>query len=1050
MKKITLIITGLVLLISIGLFFNSNSTTEVKDDIAQLKAQHISFLENNPDKEDMKLSRAERKLKGLPPNQYNERERMLTMDPSSGRPHAERLLELQETLNSQLNRVPGEAMNDWVERGPDNIGGRTRAIMFDPNDATNKRVFAGGVSGGLWVNQDITALASPWSEVGIPKNLSVSCITYDPNNKNIFYVGTGEVYVQGEGAGNGIWQSTDGGLSWFNIFGGVTGASAPFEPSLATVNSPASIAGDYDFALPSFGDDLILVTGDLVLADDSTAAPTQACNALTNGGAISGNIAVIERGECEFGVKVLNAQNAGAVAVIVIDNVAGNLVSMSGGAVGDQVTIPSIFISQEDGQGIMAEMLNGTVSVTLDPGKRTVVPGIQHINDIVVRDIGGGNSEVYAAAGATFYRDASPGAQLGYSEYGFFKSTDVGASWSQLTVNTSQGDPYEVNDIDISVDNATIWMSTRDNAFGEGGGKVFSSTDGTTFTEKYIVTEGDRTQIAVSGSNIGTVYVLSYRGGTNAAPVFMTRTDDAFTTTTDLSLPNSIDGGIPDSDFTNTQGWYDLFLEVDPNDDTILYAGGIDLFRSANTGFSWEQISDGYTVTVRSDVHVDQHAMTFHPTDSNKALFGNDGGVYYASDLSIAASSGLAISPRNTNYNVLQFYWGGIGQDVNDEKMIAGAQDNNSLLLNNATPGINSGENVNGGDGAYAFIDKESEFMVVSSQNGNFNYLDYDTGGFVYSITGGAVGGQFITPATLDSAGNVLYIDGSNDTSVQVLKYNLGATSAISSPLSDALLDSGPTAFKTSPTGTLLFIGTFSGKLLKLQNPNGKPKVWSDISGPDFLGSISSIELGATNDEIYVTFYNYGVTNIFYTSDGGTTWENKENNFPDIPVRAIMANPLNVNEVIIGTDLGVWGTPNFNDASPVWSQVQNGMKDVKVSNFDLRTADNTVLATTYGRGMFTGQFTNEATTLSVDQFSVNNLINVYPTVSNGNIMISPNSEVREGNLSVFDINGRNVHSSEVNFDNSLEQPIRLNVSSGMYIVKFTSNELQSTHKIIIE
>jgi hypothetical protein len=65
-------------------------------------------------------------------------------------------------------------------------------------------------------------------------------------------------------------------------------------------------------------------------------------------------------------------------------------------------------------------------------------------------------------------------------------------------------------------------------------------------------------------------------------------------------------------------------------------------------------------------------------------------------------------------------------------------------------------------------------------------------------------------------------------------------------------------------------------------------------------------------------------------------------------------------------------------------------------------------------------------------------------------MISPNREVREGNLSVFDINGRNVHSSEVNFDNSLEQPIRLNVSSGMYIVKFTSNELQSTHKIIIE
>jgi hypothetical protein len=50
----------------------------------------------------------------------------------------------------------GKIINEpWIERGPYSIGGRTRAIMYDPNDATGKRVFAGGVSGGLWVNRTL-------------------------------------------------------------------------------------------------------------------------------------------------------------------------------------------------------------------------------------------------------------------------------------------------------------------------------------------------------------------------------------------------------------------------------------------------------------------------------------------------------------------------------------------------------------------------------------------------------------------------------------------------------------------------------------------------------------------------------------------------------------------------------------------------------------------------------------------------------------------------------------------------------------------------------
>ena len=54
---------------------------------------------------------------------------------------------------------------NWTERGPNNVGGRTRALMFDPNDGTGSKVWAGGVAGGLWFNNNITSSSSQWQNV---------------------------------------------------------------------------------------------------------------------------------------------------------------------------------------------------------------------------------------------------------------------------------------------------------------------------------------------------------------------------------------------------------------------------------------------------------------------------------------------------------------------------------------------------------------------------------------------------------------------------------------------------------------------------------------------------------------------------------------------------------------------------------------------------------------------------------------------------------------------------------------------------------------------
>ena len=98
--------------------------------------------------------------------------------------------------------------------------------------------------------------------------------------------------------------------------------------------------------------------------------------------------------------------------------------------------------------------------------------------------------------------------------------------------------------------------------------------------------------------------------------------------------------------------------------------------------------------------------------------------------------------------------------------------------------------------------------------------------------------------------------------------------------------------------------------------------------------------------------------NIFYSSDGGETWEEKEGNLPDIPVRCILQNPLLENEVIIGTELGVWYTKDFSSINPTWKQSNAGMRDVRVTDMDLRTGDNAVFIGTYGLGIYKGIFEN--------------------------------------------------------------------------------------------
>ena len=142
------------------------------------------------------------------------------------------------------------------------------------------------------------------------------------------------------------------------------------------VNTPAGIAGTYNLGDAAFGAPLTPagITGNVVQAIDPDEPdlpglpPTiftafDACSPLTNAADIVGNIALVDRGACGFIVKVKNAQDAGAIAVIVADNVAGSPPAGLGGA-DPTITIPSGRITLDDGNKLKATASPG-VNVTL-------------------------------------------------------------------------------------------------------------------------------------------------------------------------------------------------------------------------------------------------------------------------------------------------------------------------------------------------------------------------------------------------------------------------------------------------------------------------------------------------------------------------------------------------------------------------------------------------------------------------------------------------------------------------------------------------------------
>jgi len=521
---------------------------------------------------------------------------------------------------------------------------------------------------------------------------------------------------------------------------------------------------------------------------------------------------------------------------------------------------------------------------------------------------------------------------------GIFRSTDGGLTFSQV----------------ISGIGADLEIAANGDIFGSTGrlfnsGKLFKSVNnGASWVEiTSIPPGGERIEIATAPSDTNRVYVVATNGNDIE---WFSKSSDGGATWGPVNIPFYLDQNcsISTDDFTRGQAWYDLILAVHPENKDIVIAGGINLYRSGDGGDTWgdgEPVSY-WTGNCKPYVHADQHTIVFRPNASDEVIIGNDGGIFFSRDL--GSSTTPSFIPRNKEYNITQFYSVAASNVSGSNYFLAGAQDNGTQQFNDI--GINSTVEVTGGDGGYCFVDQDDPMLQIASFIGNSYRISTDGGATFSAISNDSENGRFINPTDYDSDNNILYAAGNDD---HYFRYSGIGSTVNRDTLSISINGQQISHIKVSPyTPNKLIIGTGNGSVFIIENAHTTPVV-TEITGTLPQNFISSIDIGAIDNQLLVTYSNFGEISVWETLNGGTTWTDKEGNLPDIPVRWALYNPNNRNEVLLATDVGIWSTNDLLQPAPIWDPTNADLANVRCDMIKYRPADGLVVVATHGRGLFT-------------------------------------------------------------------------------------------------
>jgi photosystem II stability/assembly factor-like uncharacterized protein len=542
-------------------------------------------------------------------------------------------------------------------------------------------------------------------------------------------------------------------------------------------------------------------------------------------------------------------------------------------------------------------------------------------------------------------------------ERGLFLSENGGASWRQVL----DGPNDSTGAIDVAVNPgnpdivlAALWDKLRfpdGREYGGPGSGVHRSTDGgETWTRlgaplpsaesepgRIGIAFGDAcepNQSDCADSDPDRAYVITNDRAGNLTGFFVS--DDAGATwtrpTTGEPALDAADGGF---------AWWFGRLWVDPDDADHVFSAGVPMMESLDGGASW---------TTGAGIHVDQHALAFDPHTEDRVYVGNDGGLYWSDQNGAVLGpwSAAAVQPY------LQLYaMDASAQDLT--RVSGGTQDNGSLR----SWGGADWNRYRGGDGMMNRINPvDLDNVYACSQFGGCGRSD-NGGDTMTSIRLLFAGERFnwVSPLEIAAGAPDTVYFGSN---VLNRSDDRGQTWRQVSPD----LTGGPTERNTTSYGTItaigiaptdedvVYVGTDDGRLWKTADGGAS---WTRLTDPDLPErwvTRVSVDPGRPNIA-WVTYSGFRwesetQPHVLMTTDGGASWRDISGNLPQAPVNDVIRHPRQRGWLYVGTDMGVFFSPNLGRN---WLKLGDTFPLVPVTDVHYHAASDTLFAATYGRSI---------------------------------------------------------------------------------------------------
>lgn len=573
---------------------------------------------------------------------------------------------------------------------------------------------------------------------------------------------------------------------------------------------------------------------------------------------------------------------------------------------------------------------------------------------------------------------------------GVYRSLDGGENWKPMT----NGLPETTNDVKVASDlvidpnnpnivYAAFWADgiyKTENANGKDDEPLWKK-----ISKDISAPNIQRIALSISKTNPNILYALMSNGIGVIEYFYRTENGGSSWVKIDLSLTiyvNKNEYNINSNPGIGDQGDYNLNITVDPTDSNIVYLSGIPLLKAIRNPRSgkWRFIDIG------RNIHADNHAFAFHPTDNMIIFTGNDGGIYKSTNGGITWDDTL-----NEGLCITQFTF--MDQHPNsDAVMIAGTQDNGTLQFRNNSVFYSCDD----GDGGFVAIDPKNPLRVFherydptimrSDEGGSFG--DYENGGSwkpLYNrdnLFGKSLNGSlFFPPFTLDQSNsnnialgtkNIYLYDQIQNKSNEPEQYKWDI---IKIPeLSSGELISAINYVNSNQ----IYVGTTKGKIFLLENIDNKWTRYKLESNNDTLADnyISDIAIyHENNNDLKNSNIIVALGGFIEEQDPSRIWrgeisadkkvewknisgtENAENAaLPrGVPTNAIAIDFSNPKTIFIGNDIGVFRTT---DGGESWQNFGIGLpkssvEDMRILHYkDDSNSMRLLRVVTHGRGMW--------------------------------------------------------------------------------------------------